>query len=195
MDFITDILALGKLLPSARIATCGAKAMYTNIDTSHALTTIRTFLVSSQTAWQQLRVSIDVFMQGLHAVMAHYVFCFGDTYWLQMAGTAMGGSQAPMYATLYFGILEQQILPSFPLCRFYRRYIDERFLVWIPDPNWSLDVGLLKWQSFQAAFASVSPLEWRFSPLQLMVAFLDVMVKITDDSQITTQVYKKTLYL
>ena len=136
-------------------------------------------------------------MHGLHAVVTHNVFRFGDTYWLQMAGTAMGGSPAPMYATLYFGILEQQILPRFPSCRFYRRYIDDGFLVWIPDPNWSLDVGLLKWQSFQAAFASVSPLEWKFSPLLLMVAFLDVMVKITDDGQITTQVYEKpqNLYL
>jgi hypothetical protein len=55
-------------------------------------------------------------------------FKFGDTYWLQMTGTAMGTPPGCVYATLYFGIWELEIVPFFQAnLPFYRRYIDDVF--------------------------------------------------------------------
>jgi hypothetical protein len=61
---------------------------------------------------------------------------FGDSFFKQLIGTAMGTSCAVFFANLYFGQHEKDtILPNFKdlLKRipFYRRFVDHVFFVWI----------------------------------------------------------------
>ncbi|KAL7484851.1 hypothetical protein ACHAW6_010480 [Cyclotella cf. meneghiniana] len=46
--------------------------------------------------------------------MQHNIMNFGDSYFLQLIGTAMGTSAAVAYANLYFGWHEKEtLLPKF----------------------------------------------------------------------------------
>jgi hypothetical protein len=56
--------------------------------------------------------------------MRNNIFQFGDTYWLQLKGAAMGVSPSCMYATLYFAAHEEALLIKYPELRIYKRYID-----------------------------------------------------------------------
>jgi hypothetical protein len=59
--------------------------------------------------------------------MGNYVFSFADTFWLQLAGTAMGTPVAYSYAMISFGHhVNTNILQEFrPNLLYYRRYIDD----------------------------------------------------------------------
>jgi hypothetical protein len=100
---LTDLLtALPDLPTGARLFTANAISMYTNIDTDHAIDEIRQFLPATKPN--------KAIMEAITIIMKNNFFQFGDTSWLQLTGTAMGTPPAPMYATLYFGIYEQQTI-------------------------------------------------------------------------------------
>ena len=66
-------------------------------------------------------------------VMQNNVFEWGDLYFLQLLGTAMGTSAACMWATIYFGVHENDtLLPRFSNnLLLYCRFIDDIFGIWI----------------------------------------------------------------
>ena len=88
--------------------TCDAQSMYTNILMDHALTTIATYLHQCPYCHNS-----GAIIQGMEILMCNNVFQFGDTYWIQLTGTAMGTPSAPACATLYFRIHELNFLPQF----------------------------------------------------------------------------------
>ena len=64
-------------------------------------------------------------MDELRLLMTNHVFQFGDTYWLQKVGTAMGASPAPSWTTIFFGIHEEKVLARFGhKLQLYRRFIE-----------------------------------------------------------------------
>ena len=75
--------------------------MYTNIKTCLALHCIRKFALEHK---EHLTVPTAVLMYALRLLMTNNVSQFGDTYWLQKVGTAMGASPAPSWTTIFFGI-------------------------------------------------------------------------------------------
>jgi hypothetical protein len=63
--------------------------------------------------------------------MNNNVFKFGDLFFKQKNGTAMGFPPAPVYANLYFGAHEHDQLPKWEeFLDFYVRYIDDIFGIW-----------------------------------------------------------------
>ena len=95
--------------------------------------------------------------------MLHNIFTFGNTYWLQLAGTAMGMPPAPPYANLFFAIHEEHcILSDFTdNLFFYRRFIDDVIGIWKPS-RWRVD-DTANWQHFQDVMNSHRGLRWEFS--------------------------------
>ena len=190
-----DLRKIKDLPPTARLFTCDATSMYTNIDINHALTIIQDFIEHSPQLSQELGVPVPLFIAALRCLMIHNVFRFGDTYWLQLFGTAMGTPPAPMYATLYFGILEQKLIPKFLSCLFYNRFIDDGFGIWVP-PAGSPSEQLEQWQLFREEFNAAAPtLQWTFSELSHSVVFLDMTVSTTPTGCIHTSIYEKPLNL
>ena len=112
-----------------QVFTMDAVSMYTNIHVGHALPVIMNFLCTHEKGkWIQNTENINLghLEFALKFVMENNVFKFGDTFWLQIAGTAMGTPPATDYATLYFAIHEIDIIPLFPDLRYYLWRLDQQ---------------------------------------------------------------------
>ncbi len=117
-----------------------AVSMYTNIHVGHALPVILNFLREHPIGKEIVNdkgINISCLEFVIDLVMNNNVFQFGDTYWLQLAGTAMGTPPAPDYATLYFAIFELSLIERYPEIFYYCRYIDDGFGAWEPNPRYS----------------------------------------------------------
>jgi hypothetical protein len=121
---------------NARIFTADAKSMYTNIDTTTGINTFKEFLSANADKLPK-KLPASLFLHILEIVMRNNIFSFGDTYWLQLTGTAMGTPAACNYATIMFGHYENNILlPAFKEHMiYYRRYIDNVLAIWQPPAN------------------------------------------------------------
>lgn len=182
------------LSPLSTLFTMDAKSMYTNIDTTHALYTIKKFLLSSPMI-NNTGVNIKATISALTIIMKHNVFVFGDTFWLQTSGTAMGTPPAPMYATLYYLIHELRIIKLFPEISLYGRYIDDGFGCWTPSLDTDVSVDEARWRLFKTAVQGYGRLEWVISDRTRQVNFLDITVMLQEDGQTTTRLYEKALNL
>ena len=98
-------------------------------------------------------------MDALRLLMTNNVFRFGDTYWIQKMGTAMGAPPAPPWATILFGIHEETVLARFGQnLQLYRRFIDDVLGIWLVDPNPVKDCR--QWTSFVELMQDYYGLEW-----------------------------------
>jgi hypothetical protein len=118
--------------------------------------------------------------------MTHNVFKFGDTFWLQLSGTAMGTPPAPAYATLYFAIHEIYFVQHFPELRYYCRYLDDCLGIWVGNQD-------DRWLRFQRELNEYGSLDWTTTPLSDEVTFLDLTISQNQDGVIETQMFEKNL--
>jgi hypothetical protein len=120
----------------ARIFTCDAVSMYTNIDSTHGLEIISNWFENYSN-----EISPDfpttVFLKILHIVMTENIFQLDNTFWQQTFGTSMGTSCACAYATLYWGYIERQfIIPKWKDNLLYlRRFIHDKLGIWVGTPE------------------------------------------------------------
>ena len=84
--------------------------MYTNTRTGPAPHQIGRFNLDNE---KHLVVPLVVLMDALRLLMKNNVLQFGDTCWLQKAGTAMGAPPDPPWATILFNIHEEAVLTNF----------------------------------------------------------------------------------
>ena len=86
-----------------KLFTADAVSMYTNIDTTHALETLKIFFqthpICCDLDWEPTFATLKI-------IMTQNIVQFSDKYFVQQCGTAMGTPPAPTYATIYFGIHE-----------------------------------------------------------------------------------------
>ena len=106
-----ELMRLQPLPPGARLFTADATSMYTNINTSMALIEIAQYIHQRENHFST--IPTDALAEALAIVMKNNVFRFGDTFWIQKTGTAMGTPPAPTYANLFFAIHENRILPKY----------------------------------------------------------------------------------
>lgn len=188
-----DLLELPPLSPRARLFSADAQAMYPSINTQQAISFISAYLSYTEFP-PELDLNIPAIEEALDLVMRNNLFKFGDTYWLQLNGTAMGAPPAPMYATLYFYICELGLIPDFPQIKFYRRYIDDAFGIWEPDTDRLAD-DEFHWKMFQSRFNATSSLIWDFTPRVRSLDFLDITVSILPSGRIHTKLFAKAMNL
>jgi hypothetical protein len=196
---------------TSTLFTMDAVSMYTNIHLGHALPSILSFLTDTPLG-RNIVATEDIHLAqleyALDLVMKNNIFQFGDTYWQQIAGTAMGTPPAPDYATLYFAIFEYRIIPLFPELSYYVRYIDDGFGIWTPTPSSSTTLQTSRYKLFQDTIQtygldhefftddtnSLRPLQWTFEERGKSAIFLDLRISLHHDT-IETTIYEKKLNL
>ena len=180
------------LPPNASLFISDAKSMYTSIRTQMALIEIAQFVHQREHHFQT--VPADAMLTALAIIMKNNVFKFGDTYWHQLTGTAMGTPPACQYANLFFAIHERRIMPNFKeSLLIYKRYIDDIFGIWLHDPDPIIDTQ--KWTAFQSSINSYHGLEWVTSDRTKRINYLDITITITNDHKISTTLFEKELSL
>ena len=175
---------------NALLFTADAQSYYTSINTHQALREIGNYLRTNEKKFKE--IPVDALMAGLRLVMTYNVFTFGDTFWIQLSGTAMGTPPACNYATLFFAIHEDRILPSHPNILCYKRYIDDVCGIWVPDDDPATDIT--NWSRFCTDMNAYHGVTWTFLPPCPKVDFLDVTIRISNGS-ITTTLFEKVLNL
>ncbi len=176
------------LPPGALLFSIDAVSMYTNIDTSHALNEITNYLQNNPLP---TTVDIPALIDGLRIIMQHNLFRFGDTFWVQQTGTAMGAPPAPMYATLYYYLHEATLIPTHINIFYYGRYIDDGFGIWVPDDDPEIDEILWKQYLTDTAYGR---LRWEATTRTTSIDFLDLTITICDN-KLSTRLYEKALNL
>ena len=87
--------------------------MYTNIDTYHGLEILRSFLEDLEKQGDlPPDFNIDMIVNAAEIVMHWNIFEYGDCFFKQLIGTAMGTSAAVLWAIIYyFGQKKWILLP------------------------------------------------------------------------------------
>jgi hypothetical protein len=185
-SFRDEVIKLN-IPPNARLVTFDAISMYPNIDIDHALQIMKNWFSTINAAQHGLHP--ESILDALNLVMRFNIMQFGDSYFLQLIGTAMGTSVAVMFANLYFGWHEREvILPKYrdTLKRVYHhsRFIDDVWFIWIGPQDEVWDQLLHDYNDFGI-------LRWEFNDPAPQVDFLDLPLWIEND-RILTKTYQKT---
>jgi len=187
---IQDIKGL-TLPKEARLFTADATSMYTNIETNIGIESIRTF-IQDNINYIPRDFPTDLFLEILEIVMTNNVFSFGNSYWLQLSGTAMGTPAACAYATISFGQHENSVILNKYKNNllYFKRYIDDIFGIWLPPTT----QGNAIWSNFKEDLNNWGSLPWVIKNPTSETNFLDLTIKIIN-SKISTTTYQKPLNL
>ena len=181
----------GLLNYESRLITADAVAMYPSIDTDHGLETMSRWLQLHEKDLPKGFPSTLV-IQGLHLVMKNNIFEFGNTYWLQLKGTAIGTSVACMYATIYFSFHEETvILPSVNARQnvlLYVRFIDDVFAILKNEKS-----AKILDEQLNSFGDDGKRLTWETSNPSRETTFLDLTIKITSANTIITTTFQKPM--
>eukprot|EP00804_Cyclotella_cryptica_P019066 CCRYP_014471-RB/>CCRYP_014471-RB protein AED:0.36 eAED:0.36 QI:0/-1/0/1/-1/1/1/0/138 len=119
--------------PHALLFTADAKSMYTKIRTGPALAHISN-LLRQEAGCSFHHYDTQALTDALQIVFNNNILQFGDTYCRQISGTGMGIAPAPPWATLYYAIHENRVLPRWNSnVLFYRCFIDDIIGIWTCD--------------------------------------------------------------
>ena len=181
-----------KLPPHALLFVTDANSMYNNIDTDHAIKVI-TWWLNDLSDNNQLpsNFPLQAVLEAMTIIMQNNIFEFGDCYFLQLLGTAMGTSAAVMWATLYYGYHEvHTIIPKHGNnLLYFKRYIDDIFGIWIG--NLASD-----WHSFANDIDKFGVLTWDIRGIKPSTSanFLDMTLTI-ENHRIISRTYQKAMNL
>ena len=184
-DLIKHIETKYPLPNTTKIVTADAVSMYTNIDTNTAIDEIKKLLTEFPHLMEDVPTTIDAILAALAIIMQENIFCFGNTYYQQKNGTAMGTPTACTYATIFYARHEINIINE-PGVIAYKRFIDDGFALINDNGNFNFD-------SFQNKFQGCGQLKWEVNkPTTQPTAFLDGIFSIKHN-KLYTDMHEKEL--
>ena len=140
---------------------------------------------------------ITLTIELLTIVMKENIFQFGNTFWLQLTGTAMGTPIAVTYANLYSGWKEKvDIIPKFAENLLHiSRFVDDLLGIWIPRENDSEIEDAIRFEAFKRELNSFEPgkLKWEVEARTKEVNFLDLTISIQENKKLKFKTFQKEL--
>lgn len=190
-DLLNTIDALPRLPYNARLFTSDATSMYTNIDPTEGIPVLRKYLEEYGNE-SHTNIDIDLVCFLTELVMTKNVFQFGDTWWKQLIGTAMGTPCACIYATVFFAYFERKYILTKYRSNFllYKRQIDDIFGIWVDNPEHPS-----AWEDFKMDLNNYCKLDWNTEELSSTVDFLDLTLWIDSDGKVQYKTYQKPMNL
>ncbi|CAH2285163.1 Hypothetical predicted protein, partial [Pelobates cultripes] len=172
------------LEPDITFITCDVKSLYTIIPHDMGINAMRRILASSTS---YTGPPIEYIMELLHLVLSQNYFRFEQTRYKQIAGTSMGAAMAPMYANSYMYIFEQEqiLIPFHDSILFYRRFIDDIFIIW-------KNVGPTPDEMLNTINSLDTPVRLTMTTSDKQIDFLDVRLYREDDKIAYTLFSKPT---
>ena len=184
---------MSKIEPNSIIFTADATSMYTNIDTTHGIDTIKAYLQEFSNEIPN-NLPIDLVVTGLKIVMDNANFQFGENFFEQISGTSMGTPCACSYATIYYGYHERKtIIPRFgSYLKVFKRYIDDGFGILTVPPTLNQDKI---WDDFKNSWP-FGNLKFTFHKSYNEINFLDLTVYINKNKKLLeTSTFQKAMNL
>ena len=174
------------------LLTADAVIMYTSINTNHAMRLISNHLRLCEATSKEKNIPAAALIEGLNILMRCNAFRFGDTYWRQLSGTAMGTPPAPSWATLFYSFHDEFLLLKYRehLWQF-SRYIDDIATGWIPAKKYDDDI----FNEFTHDLSQFHDLKWVVSDRSKQINFLDLTITVTKDKTIQTTIFEKKMNL
>jgi hypothetical protein len=166
--------------------------MYTNIDPDEGTDILSKYM---RTYGKEAMDYIDekLISKLLKLVMNNNVFKFGDTWWHQNIGMAMGTPCACIYETIFFAWFERQHIFTKYTENFilYCRQIDDIFGIWKTNP-----AKPNEWENFKSDLNSYCKLKWNTEELSNSVTFLDLTISLDSKGKtISYRTFQKPLNL
>lgn len=133
-----------------------ATSMYTNIDPEEGIPALKKYMTVYNKEIKG-NMNTNFICKLTKLVTCNNIFQFGNTWWQQNIGTAMGTPCACIYATIFFAWFEWQVILNKykKNLLLYSRQIDDIFRIWIEDekqPN--------RWNEFKHDLNNQCKLEW-----------------------------------
>ena len=110
------------------LASRDVSSLYTNIPTDEAIDIVLKYLEETQSPQQPPN---QLLRELLNFILKCNCFAFCNLFYLQIQGVAMGTKMAPNFANIFMANFEEKHIlqrPDKPY--FYRRYLDDIFIIW-----------------------------------------------------------------
>ena len=180
-DFLNKLLTIGKLPSNSLLVTLDVSSLYTNIPHNEGINACDHFLRTRLHS----NIPTCTLCDLIRMIFTMNNFSFNDSQYLQIHGTAMGTKMAPSFANLFLGHFEANALKNAPFHpHMWFRYIDDIFMIWTE--------GLDNLKIFIDYLNNIHPtIKFTISHSSTNVSFLDVNVSLTNDGNISTDLYTK----
>lgn len=185
-DELLPLLRDIRLHDHTTFQTWDATALYTSIPNKEGRLAIAYWLNKFNHPFK------EEILDGLRIIMEYNWFSFGDTYWRQTSGTAMGTPCAPSYANLFLAYYEETVLLPMFKNNFllYKRLIDDVLIIWQRDQHLPY-----AFNHFKAKLKTTFPgIKWTGSLSKESIDFLDLTI-YRDKQQALTKTYQKSMNL
>ena len=194
-DLINQLRELGDLPRNAKLFSYDAISMYTNIDTEHAILCLNNWLHRHELEIPR-DFPIEAVVEAAKLVMRNNFFQFGDRYYKQIRGTAMGTNAAVPWAIIYYAAHEEALLiPKYmnnlSKLLFCKRFIDDGLGVWLGDGDTE---DCATFNAFKHDLDQHGVLRWEATKPTHKLDFLDVTIEIIN-GKIVTRTFQKAMNL